>query len=125
VWQDGGVKAVSSIIGTARRHRTDEEIAGILKDYRRSGLSLLAFARKQGLCYASLLRWRSRSAAGAKLPVARDLEGDPGFIPVKIQSEGLSGDYVLSWPTGGSLRIPQQFQTDSLRRLLSVLEVFK
>ena len=125
MWQDGGVKAVSSIIGTARRHRTDEEIAGILKDYRRSGLSLLAFARKQGLCYASLLRWRSRSAAGAKPAVARDLEGDPGFIPVKIQSEGLSEDYVLSWPTGGSLRIPQQFQTDSLRRLLSVLEVLK
>ena len=125
VWQDGGVKAVSSIIGTARRHRTDKEIAGILKDYRRSGLSLLAFARKQGLCYASLLRWRSRRATGAKPAVTRDPEGDPGFIPVKIQSEGLSGDYVLSWPAGGSLRIPQQFQTDSLRRLLSVLEAFK
>ena len=125
VWQDGGVKAVSLIIGTARRHRTDKEIAGILKDYRRSGLSLLAFARKQGLCYASLLRWRSRSATEAKPAVAGDLEADPGFIPVKIQSEGLSEDYVLSWPTGGSLRIPQQFQTDSLRRLLSVLEAFK
>lgn len=124
VWQDGGVKAVLSMMGPARRHRTEEEIAGILKDYRRSGLSLLAFARKQGLCYASLLRWRSRSATGAKRPVAGELEADPGFIPVQIQSERSGGDYVLSWPGGVSLKIPPQFQTDTLRRLLSVLEVF-
>ena len=125
MWQDGGVKRLSSIIHTARRHRTDKEIAGIFKDHRRSGLTLLAFARKEGLCYASLLRWQSRLSKGAKAPVGCDLEADPGFIPVKIQSEGLSGDYVLSWPGGGSLKIPQQFQTDSLRRLLSVLEVLK
>ena len=125
VWQDGGVKRPSLIIRTARRHRTDKEIAGILKDHRRSGLSLLAFAREQGLCYASLLRWRSRSAARAKALVARDLEADPGFIPVKLQSEGLGGDYVLSWPTGRCLKIPPQFETDSLRRLLSVLEAVR
>ena len=119
------MKRPSSIIRPARRHRTDQEVAGILKDHRRSGLSLLAFARKQGLCYASLLRWRSRPPKRTKAPVACELEADPGFVPVKIQSEGVSGDYVLSWPTGGSLRIPQQFQTDSLRRLLSVLEVLK
>jgi hypothetical protein len=47
---------------------------------------------------------------------------DPGFVAVKIQSEEASGDYVLSWPGGRFLKIPQQFQTDSLRRLLSVLE---
>ena len=122
VWQDGGVKRLSSIIRTARRHRTDKEIAGILKDHRRSGLSLLAFARKEGLCYASLVRWRSQLSQGAKAPLACDLEAEPGFIPVKIQSEELSGDYVLSWPGGGSLKIPQRFETDSLRRLLSVLE---
>jgi len=31
-------------------------------------------------------------------------------------------EYVLSWASGRSLKIPQQFETDSLRRLLSVLE---
>jgi hypothetical protein len=125
VWQDGGVKRPSSIIYTARRHRTDQEIAGILKDHRRSGLSLLAFARREGLCYASLLRWRSRPPKGAKAPASCKLEADPGFIPVKIQSEGLGGEYVLSWPAGRSLRIPRQFETDSLRRLLSVLEAVR
>jgi hypothetical protein len=116
------VKRPSSIIRTARRHRTDHEIAGILKDHRRSGLSLLAFARKEGLCYASLLRWRSRPPKGARAPASCNLEADPGFVPVKIQREVVSGDYLLSWPSGRCLRIPQPFERDSLRRLLSVLE---
>ena len=51
-----------------------------------------------------------------------DTEGDPQFVPVKIESEGLSGEYVLSWPGGRSLKIPLQFETDSLRQLLMVLE---
>ena len=51
-----------------------------------------------------------------------ETESDPGFVPVKFQSEELSGDYVLSWAGGRSLQIPLQFATDSLRRLLAVLE---
>jgi hypothetical protein len=125
VWQDGGVKRPSSINRTARRHRTDQEIARIFKDHRRSGLSLLAFARKEELCYASLLRWRSRPGHGAKVLVPPDTEADPRFVAVKIEGEVLGGEYVLSWPTGCSLRIPRQFETDSLRRLLSVLEAVR
>ena len=125
MWQDGGVKRPLSIIRTARRHRTHKEIAGILRDHRRSGLSLLAFARKEGLGYASLLRWRCRQRKRANVLVSRDLGADPRFVPVKIEREGLSGDYVLSWPAGPSLKIPLQFETDSLRRLLSVLEAVR
>jgi len=125
VWQDDGVKRPASSIRTARRHRTHDEIAGILRDHRRSGLSLLAFARTEGLCYASLLRWRSRQRNGTNALVSSNLEADPRFVPVKLESEGLSGDYVLSWPAGRSLKIPPQFETDSLRRLLSVLEAVR
>ena len=116
------MKRPSSIIRTARRHRTDKEIAGILRDHRRSGLSLLAFARKEGLCYASLLRWRSRPRPRAKVLVSGDLGVDPRFVPVKIEGEVLGGEYVLSWAGGRSLKIPWQFEADSLRRLLTVLE---
>ena len=125
MWQDGGVKRPSSIIGTARRHRTDKEIAGILRDHRRSGISLLAFARKEGLCYASLLRWRSRPRQGANVLESADPGVDPRFVPVKIEGERLGEDYVLSWAGGRSLKIPRQFETDSLRRLLSVLEAVR
>lgn len=122
MWQDGWVKRQSSQSSPPHRHRIRKEKAEILREHRRSGLSLLAFARKHGLCYASLLRWRSRRRKGARVLVPPDTEGDPRFVPVKIESEGLSGEYVLSWPGGRSLKIPSQFETDSLRRLLAVLE---
>jgi hypothetical protein len=57
--------------------------------------------------------------------VPPDTEADPRFVAVKIEGEVLGGDYVLSWATGRSLKIPRQFETDSLRRLLSVLEALR
>ena len=116
------MKRRSSQIRRTRRHRTPKEKAEILREHQRSGLSLLAFARKHGLCYASLLRWRCRQRNGASGSVPPDTEADPRFVPVKIEGEVLGGDYVLSWAGGRSLKIPRQFETDSLRRLLTVLE---
>jgi transposase-like protein len=122
VWQDGGVKRQSSQSRTTRRRRPPKEKARILREHRRSGLSLLGFARKHGLCYTSLLRWRARQRQKANVLVSPDTGADPGFVPVKVEGEGLSGDYVLSWTGGRSLKIPLQFEPESLRRLLSVLE---
>lgn len=102
------------------RHRTPTEKARILREHRRSGLSLLAFARQHELCYASLLRWRSRPATPSSV-VALAPQADPRFVRVKIEGEGLD-DYVLSWPGGRCLKIPPQFEPEALRRLLSVLE---
>ena len=116
------MKRQSSQSRPTQRHRTPKEKAEILREHRRSGLSLLAFAGKHGLCYASLLRWRSRQRKGAKVLVSPDTGADPRFVPVKIESEVLSGQYVLSWAGGRSLKIPLQFEPDSLRRLLAVLE---
>jgi len=125
VWHDGRVKRQSSQNRTARRHLTLKEKAELLEEHRRSGLSLLAFAQEHGLCYSSLLRWRRRQGNGADVPVPPDTEADPRFVAVKIEGEVLGGDYVLSWATGRSLKIPRQFETDSLRRLLSVLEALR
>jgi transposase-like protein len=125
VWQDGRVKRQSYQLRTTRRHLTPKEKAEILREHRRSGLSLLAFAGKHGLCYTSLLRWRCRRGNGANVPVPPDAEADPRFVPVRIEGEVLGGDYVLSWATGRSLKIPRQFEPDSLRRLLSVLEAVR
>ena len=105
-----------------RRHFTTTEKAEILKAHRRSGLSLLAFVEKHGLCYSSILRWRCRQGKGAKVSLPPNTQADPRFVPVKIESEVLSGQYVLSWAGGRSLKIPLQFEPDSLRRLLAVLE---
>ena len=122
MWQDGRVKRQSSQFRVTQRHRTPKEKAEILRAHRRSGLSLLAFAGKHGLCYASLLRWRCRQGNGANVVVPPDTGADPRFVRVKMEGEVLGEDYVLSWSGGRSLKIPRQFETDSLRRLLTVLE---
>jgi transposase-like protein len=122
VWQDGRVKRQSSQIRSTRGHLTPKEKAEIFREHQRSGLSLLAFAGKHGLCYTSLLRWRRRPGNGANVLEPPDTEADPQFVPVKIEGEVPGGDYVLSWAGGRSLKIPRQFETDSLRRLLTVLE---
>ena len=116
------MKRQSSQSRPTGRRLTPKEKAEIFREHRRSGLSLLAFAGKHGLCYSSLLRWRCRQGNGADVLVAPDTEADPRFVPVSIQGEVLGGDYVLSWAGGRSLKIPQAFAADSLRRLLTVLE---
>ena len=105
-----------------QRHRSSNEKARILRAQRRSGLSLLAFAGKHGLCYSSLLRWRSRQDSRAKEVRLADPAANPRFVPVRLEGEAPGEEYVLSWPCGRSLKIPRQFQRDCLRRLLSVLE---
>jgi hypothetical protein len=104
------------------RHLTAKEKAQILREHRRSGLSLLAFARRHELCYASLLRWRSRQPTATEVVAPLDGQADPRFVRVKMEGDGVGGDYVVSWPGGRSLKIPSQFEPESLRRLLSVLE---
>ena len=126
MWQDGGVKRQSFQPRPARRHLTAKEKAEIFTAHRRSGLSLLAFAGKHGLCYSSLLRWRGRQGSnGAHALAPPPSEADPRFVAVQLEGEVLGGDYVLSWAGGRSLKIPRQFATDSLRRLLSVLEAVR
>jgi hypothetical protein len=113
------VKRESFERGGHGRRRTGEEKARILLEHRRSGVSLLAFARHHGLCYASLLRWRARQSTGVTLA---DTQADPRFVRVRIEGDAMGGDYVVSWPGGRSLKIPAQFEPESLRRLLGVLE---
>jgi hypothetical protein len=116
------VKVNSTERPALRGHRSAKEIIALLQEHRRGGLSLLAFARQRQLCYSSLQRWRSRYGTGAKVPASPEPETGPGFVPVQIQAEPGSGDYVLSLPGGRSLRIPPRFESEGLRRVLTVLQ---
>jgi transposase-like protein len=119
------VKRQPSQSDPTQRRLTPKEKADILREQRRSGLSLLAFAGKHGLCYSSLLRWRGRQGNGANVLAPSETEADPRFVRVKMEGEVPGEDYVLSWAGGRSLKIPRQFETDSLRRLLTVLEEWR
>ena len=105
------------------RRRTPEEIRSILGWHRQSGISLLAFARKHELCYATLRRWRADYEAAPANP-GRVGAGDssPKFVPVELEGGIKQGDFILDWSRGRSLRIPAGFDPGRLRRLLEVLE---
>ena len=118
------VKTISFALRAPERRRTPEEIRSILGGYRQSGLSLLAFARKHELCYATLRRWRAdHEAAPANARRAGDADSTPTFVPVELEGGGNQADFILDWSPGRSLRIPAGFDPGRLRRLLEVLEV--
>ena len=120
------MKANPTVIRPVGRHRTPVEIRSILQLHRRSGLSLLAFARRHELCYPTLLRWRTRSAAAHTGPGSGqsgpggDLP-DPGFVPVQVEPGAPLTDFVLVWAPERSLRIPPGFDPVQLRHLLDAL----
>ena len=113
----------------AKRHRTATEIRAILSDYQLSGLSLVAFARYHQLCYASLLRWRSRYSSEGGQTGSHSERADepvlkPRFVPVRMDTDpanGMQDGFVIAWSAGKSLRVPDRFNPDQLRRLLDVL----
>ena len=117
--------------GSGRR-RTADEIRCILDWQERSGLSLLAFARKHQLCYATLRRWRTTHQVLGPVPELPAALPDtphhhdrprPQFVPVELESAPRPGDFILECPSGCALRIPAGFDPDQLRRLLDVLGV--
>lgn len=118
------MKTKSIALDAPGRRRTPDEIASILGGYRQSGLSLLAFARKHELCYATLRRWRADHEAAPANPCrAGDADSSPTFVPVALEGGVNPGDFILDWSGGRSLRIPAGFDPGRLRRLLEVLEV--
>ena len=114
----------------SKRHRTVSEIRAILSDHKLSGLSLVVFARYHQLCYASLLRWRSRySSEGGQTGSHSEFADEPvlkpsRFVPVRMDPDpanGMQDGFVIAWSAGKSLRVPDRFNPDQLRRLLDVL----
>ena len=119
----GRMKNLTSVLQIQLLGRVEIALSGALLPPLRgkSGLWLLAFARKHHLCYSTLIRWRGRQPKEAR-PAAGPVAAVPGFIPIRIEPGSLSADYVVSWPGGRSLRIPPCFEPQSLSRLLQVLE---
>jgi len=91
-------------VGPVVIHWTPKEIATILREQRYSGLSLLAFARKHQLCYATLLRWRSRHLKRARSGAAPPTAG-PGFIPIQIEAGSLHLPHLIEQLCGLTIHI--------------------
>ena len=114
----------SVVVEAAARPRWRKDDARLVLDaWRRSGQTMSAFARLYGIQYERLSRWKRR------------LHGEPNgelraavrFHPVRVRpAERQRNDSVdrieLVLSEGRSIRVPQGFDADDLRRLLAVVE---
>ncbi len=123
MWQGGEVKRTSTQSRPVLGRRSAREKATLLNQYRRSGLSLLGFARKHQLCYSTLMRWQKRLGQGAQSQTAPKDPPSPKFVAIHMEpAPAPEAPYVLSLSGGRSVKVPSGFESESLRRLLTVLE---
>ncbi len=60
----------------------------ILEELRASGLSLAAFCRREGLCYATVCGWRKRAQAGDSAAAG---EGPITLVELQTEAEPAEG----------------------------------
>ena len=109
----------------------------LVKDWRRSGLSVREFCDWQSLSEASFYAWRRELAKrdwAATPRGARTMNGPTSpssspaqFLPVRIVADaaldsGASRCLEVQLPTGVRLRIPSGFDRQTLADVLSALE---
>ena len=99
-----------------------EEMGLVLKHWKGSGLSLLAYAKREGLSYSKLQYW------AAKLGARKVRQARPAIelTPVHVVSEtppktGVSEPLAAWLPNGVALEIPAGFDQAELLRLVSAL----
>lgn len=88
------MRASSSI---RKSHRNQEQWRVLLSRFERSGLSVDAFCREEGLSASSLNRWRRKL-------LAEDVAGDFIALAPAVQDQG-SWTLELELPGGARLRL--------------------
>ncbi|MGH9447692.1 MAG: IS66 family insertion sequence element accessory protein TnpA [Terriglobia bacterium] len=99
-----------------RPHRTPEQRAQILADYRQSGLSQKAFAAQAGIGNSTLSLWLGK-AKGSQ-------SNRPPFIPVPnlLPAGGGATPYRIEFPRGLAVAVAAGFQVQELSMLLQVVQ---
>jgi hypothetical protein len=102
----------------ARRHWREQDARLLLEAWRGSGQTLTAFAQHYGVHPERLGRWHRLLRAQPESQVR--------FHPVRVRmgeprsAESEKIELVLR--DGRSIRVPQKFDAEDLRRLLAVVE---
>ena len=101
-----------------------EEMGQLLRRWRKSGLSLLAFSRREELSYSKLQYWARKlggSRTAGKKSQAVDL-APLHVVPDKAPCEPPKPEVLSVWLTNGvALEVPAGFDEVELRRLLEIL----
>lgn len=90
-----------------------------LERFQRSGLTVAAFCRREGVSVASLYAWKRRLRDGTShlTPAA------PRLVPVRLVPPPASTPVELVLPSGWLLRFPPGCDPAWLRQLLDLLGV--
>ncbi len=107
----------------------------LVGEWRESGLTQEAFCRERGVAVASFRWWKwklglpGRPAAEGRARRERLERPLPAFVPVRIVEPAARpagapgrGHFELELPGGWVLRVPADFEAESLARLLAVIE---
>lgn len=98
-----------------------EEMRELFARYERSGQSLLAFGKAEGIPYSRLLYWRRKFEAE---PSARRTAPRPELVPVRLvdpPQPATTDKFEVFLPNGIALDVPPTFDPASLERLVRVL----
>jgi hypothetical protein len=105
----------------------------LFKEHAESGLPLARFAAERGLVGGTVKWWKRelrrrdalREGREIPLPKPREQSAVTTLVPVSLTDRGVpaasSGLYEVALPGGAAVRVPYDFDTDSFRRLVTVL----
>ena len=94
--------------------RSRSEKLSLLSSWKQSGKSLRAFCKEQGLCYATLLRYRKELLSST--------EEAEGFVPVRVLPSFSAPTLEIEFPSGLKVRIPETLPPSTLLPLLQTLQ---
>lgn len=104
----------------ARVKWSEVEARGVLEAWRRSGMTLEAFARQRGLVTQRLHWWKAKLARAEKALAP----GTPAVLPVRVNAEtSRRGEPVtVLLRTGHMLKVSHGFDEDAFARVVALLE---
>jgi transposase len=90
-----------------------------LDRFRKSGLTVPAFCKREGISAASFYTWRRRLYADSTLPA----DDTPRLVPVRLVTPAADAPVELLLPSGVVLRLTSDANLVWLRQLLGLLGV--
>ena len=99
-----------------RGQEREEYVRQVLARWEGSGLTKVAFCRREGISTVALRRWLGEFREGVLRPRG-------GFVEVRLPSPvAPPASFELDLASGRRLRIPAGFEARDLERLLAVVE---